>query len=183
MNKNNFSWIGDEIISYEEINALVQRLASEIDRDYLDSPEELVVIGVMRGAFIFEAQLVMAMQTAIDIDFITTHSYGKNETTPGELKLLTDLQVDIADKNVLVVDDIIDTGRTIKFIDNYLRARNPKSIEYCMLLDKAERRDSDFNIPIKYIGKQVPDVFVLGYGLDGAHVGRNVEGIFGMKGE
>ena len=183
MNKKSFSWIGQEIVSRSEIETVIKQLAAQIDADYQHLSEELVAIGIMRGGFIFLSDLVKELQTAVDIDFITTRSYGKSTTSSGELELLADLQVDIKGKHVLIVDDIVDTGQTLMFLDNILKNREPASINYCCLMDKPERRHPDFNLQVKYLGLRVPNVFLMGYGLDGKHFGRNLTEVYSLAEE
>lgn len=180
MNKNNFDWIGEKVIDRETIQQAVKDLAVRIDQDYEHLNEELLVIGVQRGAFIFMAELVMQMQTAIDVDFVTVRSYGKSTETSGNLELLTDLQTDVKGKHLLVVDDIVDTGLTLEFLEGILRQREPASVEYCCLFDKNERRSPDVKLRVKYVGMEVPNVFLMGYGLDGKSFGRNLEAVHAL---
>lgn len=180
MNKNSFDWIGEEIISPEQIKKGVVDLAKRIDQDYENLNEELLVIGVQRGAFIFMADLVMQMQTAIEVDFVTVRSYGKSTETSGKLELLTDLQTDVKGKHLLVVDDIVDTGLTLQFLDKILRERKPASLEFCCLFDKKERRLPSVNMEVKYTGFEVPNVFLMGYGLDGKNFGRNLNAVHAL---
>jgi len=173
---------GEMVLSPEEIAVAVAELARRIDQDYAD--KEVMIVGLLRGVFILLADLVLEMEIAPEIDFLTVRSYGKSTVTSGNVEVVCDLQDSIEGKHVIVVDDIIDTGHTIAFLDPILRARGPASIEYCMLLDKPERRMENFDIEVKYIGRQVPNKFLYGYGLDGGDlVRRNVNGVWTLGSE
>ncbi|NOZ19861.1 MAG: hypoxanthine phosphoribosyltransferase [Planctomycetes bacterium] len=153
------------ILSADDIQRRVRDLAGQIDRDYEGSP--LTLIGVLNGSFIFLSDLVRNLKTQCVIDFVAAASYGDG-TTPGDLKLLKTPTVDIEGRRVLIVDDILDTGRTLALIRDVLREQKPSDLRICVFLSKQCERQAD--IHADYIGFDVPDQFVVGYGLD--HAGR-----------
>ncbi|MBQ4271801.1 MAG: hypoxanthine phosphoribosyltransferase [Clostridiales bacterium] len=149
------------LISREEIDEMVKRVASEINRDY--AGEELVVIPILTGAFIFASDLIRELKMPVNIDFMQVSSYvGENST--GVLKIKKDISVDIKGENVLIVEDIVDTGRTLKLLKELLGKKEPKSLKICTAFDKPDRRLTDL-VP-DYNGIVVPDKFIVGYGLD-----------------
>ena len=149
------------LVSHEEIEQMLDRLSSELNRDYSGCP--LVVIGILTGAFIFTADLVRRLEMPIIVDFMQVSSYV-GEFSSGELKIKKDLSYDIKDMDVLVVEDIIDTGRTLALLKEQLLKREPKSLKICTAFDKPSRRVNDL-VP-DYNGITVPDEFIVGYGLD-----------------
>ncbi|MEW6358150.1 MAG: hypoxanthine phosphoribosyltransferase [Planctomycetota bacterium] len=149
------------IISADDIRRRVRELAEEIDRDYKGSP--LTVIGVFNGSFIFLSDLVRHLKTQCVIDFVAAASYGDG-TTSGELKLIKRPTVEIEGRRVLIVDDILDTGRTLALIRDVLRAQKPRDLRICVFLSKQCKRRVE--VHADYIGFDVPDRFVVGYGLD-----------------
>ena len=149
------------LVSHEEIEQMLDRLSSEINRDYSGRP--LVVIGILTGAFIFTADLVRRLEMPIIVDFMQVSSYV-GEFSSGELKIKKDLSYDIKDMDVLVVEDIIDTGRTLALLKEQLLKREPRSLKICTAFDKPSRRVNDL-VP-DYNGITVPDEFIVGYGLD-----------------
>ncbi|EQC47171.1 hypoxanthine phosphoribosyltransferase [Bacteriovorax sp. Seq25_V] len=148
-------------ISQEQISNRVKELARTIDQDF--SGEEIVVIGVLNGAFMFVADLIREIKSPIILDFIAASSYEGTEST-GNLKILKDIKVDIKDKNVILVEDIVDTGLTIKELQKDLKDRGPKSLKLCSLLHKPARTIHENKID--YLGFEIEDKFVIGYGLD-----------------
>ncbi|MBW2466885.1 MAG: hypoxanthine phosphoribosyltransferase [Deltaproteobacteria bacterium] len=149
------------IISQADIAGRVKELGAAISKDYAKSP--LLVVGILNGSFIFMADLVREIQSDIEIDFMRVASYGMG-TSSGSLRLTKDVESDIKDKDVLIVEDIIDTGRTLKYLRQSLEERGAKSVRVCALIDKKERREID--IPIDYVGFEVKSGFLVGYGLD-----------------
>jgi len=150
------------LISREAIEKRVHEIADAVSRDY--QGRELVVIGVLKGAFIFMADLVRALQVPCVIDFVRLASYGSGSQTAGKVVLTKDLETSIRDKDILIVEDIVDTGLTLSHLVNWLKERNPRSLRVCALLDKRARRKVPFEAD--YVGFAIEDRFVVGYGLD-----------------
>lgn len=169
--------LSEILISREEIQNKVKKLAKEIQKDY--DGEEIFVIGVLKGAFVFVSDLVRNIDLPVTIDFMAVSSYGLSTQSSGVVKILKDLDLEIENKNVLIVEDIIDTGLTLKYLKENLLSRNPKSIKICTLLDKPERRQCD--LKIDYSGFVIPDKFIVGYGIDCAEKFRNLPHIAIVK--
>ncbi|HEY82096.1 MAG TPA: hypoxanthine phosphoribosyltransferase [Dehalococcoidia bacterium] len=150
------------LFSREELEAAVSRLAAEISRDYRDKCP--LLIGVLKGSFIFMADLVRRLDFPLEVDFIALSSYGKDSHTSGKVEVVQDLQAVIEGREVLVVEDIVDTGLTTAFLLDYLRKKNPASIKVCALTDKPSQRQVP--ISIDYLGLTAPNKFLVGYGLD-----------------
>jgi len=163
-----------ELISEDQLKAKVRELAEVISKDY--AGKELLVIGVLRGAFIFMADLVRELKVPVTVDFIAVSSYGDATETSGIVRILKDLDENIEGRHVLLVEDIIDTGLTLRYLYEYLQARGPASLRVCTLLDKPERRKVEFQPD--YNGFTIPDYFVVGYGLDCGQRYRNLKGIY-----
>lgn len=157
----------ETLISEEEIESRVAQLAAEIDRDYGDS-DELVLIGVLKGSFIFLADLARRLTVKHRVEFIAVSSYGESEETvhSGAVRLLMDVRLDIQGRDVLVVEDIVDSGNTVEYLMRVLQARGPKSLKACTLLRKPDRLEVE--VEVSYLGFDIPDVWVVGYGLDWA---------------
>jgi hypoxanthine phosphoribosyltransferase len=170
-----------ELIPVFDNNRIADRVAEisrRISEDYKDS--DLVLIGVLKGAFVFMADLIRQIQSAhITIDFVQISSYGSGTQTSGCIKILKDIQVDIANKDVLIVEDILDTGLTLACLLNHLRQFQPKSLKICALIDKTERRQND--LQADYVGFTVTEGFLVGYGLDHDEAYRNLPGIYHLK--
>ena len=162
--------------SPEEIARRVREMGVQIDRDY--HGEEIVVIGVLKGAVIFLSDLVRQLRSPVRIDFVQLASYGSGKMSSGIVELLKDISIAIEGKNVLIVEDIADSGRSLAFLYQKLRDRNPRKLKVCVLLDKKERRVVPFEAD--YVGLDVPDVFLVGYGLDYGERYRNLPGIYEM---
>lgn len=162
--------IKDVIINEEEIANKVSELAVEIQRDY--AGKKLLVIGVLKGASVFLADLIRKLDLDIRIDFISASSYGMSSISSGEVKIDKDLDYPINGENILIVEDIIDTGLTLKYLVDNLSSRAPADIKICTLLDKPSRRE--VNIAVDYIGFEIPDRFIVGYGIDYAEKYRNL---------
>lgn len=162
------------LISSSEIEEKVKQLGEKISEDFKN--KEILAIGILKGSFMFFADLVRYIDTNVHIDFMQLSSYYTSMESSGEVIFVKDISVDINNKNVLIVDDIIDTGRTLKALTMALKQRNPKNLKTCVLLDKKERREVDFNAD--YVGFEIPDKFVVGYGLDWAEEGRNSKDIY-----
>ena len=161
--------VGKPLFTTEQIQDRVKNLAEKISRDYAD--KDIVAVGILKGAFMFFSDLVRAIQVPLTIDFIVASSYLKTDTT-GEVKVHCDIKEDISDKDVLLIEDIIDSGTTLNYIRERVLARSPKSLKLCVLLDKRERRIVD--VPLDYVGFEIPNEFVVGYGLDYDNKFRNL---------
>jgi hypoxanthine phosphoribosyltransferase len=160
-------------ISAEELEEQVNGLASRINRDY--EGKSLVVVGVLNGACIFLSDLVRRLSVPVEIDFVRLASYGKGSQTSGKIKITKDVELPIEGRNVLIVEDIVDTGTTLVWFLEYLRQRRPESVKICALVDKSERREVE--VPLDYVGIHVDKGFLVGYGLDFAEKHRNLPGI------
>jgi len=161
------------LIPAERIQARVRELGAEIDRDYPEGP--VYLIAILKGACFFLADLARAMKRPARIDFIGISSYGKGKTSSGEVKLTKDLDASIEGADVLVVEDIVDSGVTLNYLMHVLKQRRPRSLRIATLLDKPERRLRP--VDVTYVGFQIPDEFVIGYGLDFAENYRNLSDI------
>lgn len=159
------------LISSEQIQERIQVLAAEIDRDYADA-DGVILVGVLKGAFILMADIARHLSTDVEFDFMAVSSYGSATQTSGVVRILKDLDRDIAGRHVLVVEDIVDSGLTLSYLLKNLRARNPASLEVMSLLSKPDQ--TRVQIPIRYHGFAVPNLFVVGYGLDYAERYRNL---------
>lgn len=167
------------LISEEQINAKINELGKEISEKY--DGEDLILIGVLKGSVPFMAELMKNITIPCKMDFMAVSSYGNSTESSGVVRILKDLDFEIEDKNVLIVEDIVDSGITLKYLMNYLKAKKPKSIEIACLLNKPERREVD--IDVKYLGFNVPNYFLVGYGLDYAEKYRNLPYIGILKEE
>lgn len=154
--------VTETLISAEELGRRVAELGAEISRDYRD--RDLVMVGVLKGAVVFIADLLRQLTVPCEIDFMAVSSYGSSRDSSGVVRILKDLDDSIAGRDVLVVEDIVDSGLTLNYLRKNLMAREPASLEVCALLTKAERRRVD--VPIAYTGFEIPNTFVIGYGLD-----------------
>jgi hypoxanthine phosphoribosyltransferase len=153
--------VGKPLFTTSQIQAKVKELADRISEDY--SGKDLLAVGILRGAFMFFTDIVRDVKVPLTLDFIVASSYVKTETT-GEVKVYCDIREDISDKDVLLIDDIIDSGITLNHIRERILARCPRSLKICVFLDKRERRIID--VPLDYVGFVIPNEFVVGYGLD-----------------
>lgn len=160
------------LLSADQIQKRVAELAAEIRRDV---PDGLHLIAVLKGAFIFLSDLVRHMDGHVSLDFMALATYAKGSTTSGEVRLLKDLDTTLDGKHAVIVEDIVDTGLTLTYLQDMLRARNPKSLRTACLLSKPSRRQVD--VKVEYIGFTIEDKFVVGYGLDYAEQYRNLREI------
>ncbi len=158
------------LISADDIEQRCRELGAVITEDF--DGEELHVIGVLKGSFMFLSDLVRCIDLEVSIDFLGLSSYGSRRETSGVVRMDSDLSMPIEDRNVLIVEDIIDTGLTMNYLLENLETRHPKEISVCSLLDKPENRSVD--VPIDYRGFEIPDKFVIGYGLDDAEFSRHI---------
>jgi len=164
-------YVIDEMISAKAIAARIEALAKEIETAFADT-DKLVVVGLLRGSFVFIADLVRELDLPVEVDFIEASSYGNETESSREVRILKDLRGEIHDRDVLVVEDIVDTGHTLKHVVGLLKAKAPKRLRTIALLDKPTRREVD--IRADWIGFEIPDEFVVGYGIDYAQRNRNL---------
>ena len=158
------------LISEKQIKEKVIELGQKIEKDY--KGQEIFLIGVLKGASVFISDLMRCINLDVKIDFMSVSSYGMSTTSSGIVKILKDIDQDISNKNVIIVEDIIDTGLTLNYLKDYLLKKNAKSIKICTLLDKPERRKCD--IQVDYIGFEIEDKFIVGYGIDYKEMYRNL---------
>ncbi|MCI8331785.1 MAG: hypoxanthine phosphoribosyltransferase [Clostridiales bacterium] len=157
--------IAKVLLTEQQIRQRVQEIAETIDRDYRDKDGKLVLLCVLKGSVVFMADLMKAVSLPVDIDFMKVSSYGSATVSSGNIRILLDLhREDIANCHIIIVEDIIDSGRTLSHLTKYLELKGAKSVRTCTLLDKPERREVDFTPD--YAGFVIPDEFVVGYGLD-----------------
>lgn len=165
------AYVIDEMISAKAIAARIETLAKEIETTFAGT-EKLVVVGLLRGSFIFIADLVRELKLPVEVDFMEVSSYGNAMESSREVKIIKDLRGQIEGRDVLVVEDIVDTGHTLYHVINLLRSRQPAHLKSIALLDKPSRREVDFKSD--WIGFEIPDEFVVGYGIDFAQHNRNL---------
>ena len=165
-----YDFIGEILITAEEIEGQVSNIAAQISEDYRDS-DKLLLLGLLRGSVVFITDLMRKIQRPLTIDFMSVSSYAGAEST-GFIRIDSDHKTNISGWDVILVDDIVDTGYTIQYVRRLLLDRNPKSLRVCALLDKVDRHEVE--IPIDYVGFRIPDHFVVGYGLDIDEKGRNL---------
>jgi len=163
--------IGEVLIGPEELKRRVAELGAEISRDYAGG--QLVLIGILKGAVLFLADLMRHLTVPCEVDFMAVSSYGSATDSSGVVRILKDLESSIDGRDVLIVEDIIDSGLTLHYLIRSLRARAPRSLEVCALLTKPERRRVED--PIRYVGFEIPNRFVVGYGLDHEQRFRNLD--------
>ena len=162
------------LFAREDIAYRIREMGTEISEYYKGN--EIVVISLLRGSFIFTADLVREIKSPVEVDFMTTASYGDEEVSSGMVNILQDIRTDIKNRDVLIVDDIIDTGNTLSKVVEHLSKKQPKSIKICVMLDKPSRRKVD--LQPDFSGFVIPDVFIVGYGLNYGNYYRNVPYIF-----
>ena len=168
----------DELISAKSIAARVESLAKEIT-SFFSGTEKLIVVGLLRGSFVFIADLARELDLPLEIDFLEASSYGDSMNSSREVRILKDLRGEISGRDVLVVEDIVDTGHTLSQVRKILLTRAPKSLSVCTLLNKPSRREID--VEVDWVGFDIPDDFVIGYGIDYAQQGRNLPHIGVVK--
>lgn len=162
--------IGEILVPTEDLQRRIRELGVDISRDY--QGRELMMVGVLKGAVLFIADLMRHLTVSCEVDFMAVSSYGSETDSSGVVRILKDLDAPIEGRDVLIVEDIIDSGLTLHYLMRNLRARNPASLEVCALLAKPERRRVD--LPIRYLGFEIPNRFAIGYGLDHAQRYRNL---------
>jgi hypoxanthine phosphoribosyltransferase len=165
------SAIGEVLVTSEQLHKRIGELAVEIDRDY--EGRDLVLVGVLKGAVMFMADLMRELKAPCEVDFMAVSSYGSATESSGVVRILKDLDTSIEGRDVLIVEDIIDSGLTLHYLLRNLQARDPRSLEVCALLTKPDRRRVE--LPVRYEGFEIPDRFAIGYGLDHAQRYRNLD--------
>jgi len=167
------------MISEEEISKRVKELGKQLTEDY--KGKELLVVGILKGCMLFLSDLVRAIELPLTMDFMVVSSYGATTKSSGVVRIIKDLEREIEGKDVLIVEDIVDTGLTLSYLVENFKARNPKSVRVCSLLDKPDRRKAQ--VDIQYVGFKIPDEFVVGYGLDYGENYRNLPFVCVLKPE
>ena len=162
------------LYSREDIDLRVKELGTIISKDYKD--KDLLVISLLRGSFVFAADLIREISVPVEVDFMTTASYGHGEVSTGNVEIITDVRTEVEGKDVLIVDDIADSGYTLKKVKDLLRLKNPNSIKICVMLDKPSRRKVE--VDPDFVGFSIEDVFIVGYGLNYGDHYRNIPYIF-----
>ncbi|MBI5062441.1 MAG: hypoxanthine phosphoribosyltransferase [Desulfatitalea sp.] len=163
------------VLDKETIAQKVDQIARQISYDYKDA--NLVMLGVLKGAFVFMADLLRRLDLKqVTVDFVRLESYGDGADSSGQIRMVKDVEVDIRDKDVLIVEDILDTGLTLDYLKRHLERLQPRSIKICVMIDKFERRKVD--VQAQYVGHKVKEGFLVGYGLDYAEAYRHLPGIF-----
>lgn len=167
------------MISEEEISKRVKELGKQLTEEYKD--RDLLIVGILKGCMLFLSDLVRTIDLPLTMDFMVVSSYGTATKSSGVVRIIKDLEREIEGKDVLIVEDIVDTGLTLSYLIENLKTRNPKSVKVCSLLDKPDRRKAQ--VDIEYVGFKIPDEFVVGYGLDYAEVYRNLPFVCVLKPE
>ena len=169
--------IGEILVTAEALEQRVSELAAEISRDYRD--KDLVLVGVLKGAVFFLSDLMRQLVIPVEVDFMAVASYGSATKSSGVVRILKDLDAAIEGRDVLIVEDIVDSGLTLQYLLRNLNGRNPRSLEVCALLIKPERQKVD--LPTRYVGFEIPNRFAIGYGLDHAERYRNLPYVAALK--
>jgi hypoxanthine phosphoribosyltransferase len=164
--------IGETLVAKEDLQRRIAELGTEISRDY--EGRELIMVGVLKGAVLFLADLMRHIEVPCEIDFMAVSSYGSQTDSSGVVRILKDLDAPIEDRDVLIVEDIVDSGLTLHYLMRNLKAREPASLEACALLTKPDRLRPDIKPP-RYVGFEIPNEFAIGYGLDHAQKYRNLD--------
>jgi hypoxanthine phosphoribosyltransferase len=162
--------VGEILVQRDDLQHRVRELAAQVSRDYAD--RSLLLVGVLKGAVFFLSDFMRHLEVPCEVDFMAVSSYGSQTDSSGVVRILKDLDAPIAGRDVLIVEDIVDSGLTLSYLLRTLKARDPASLEVCALLTKPERRKVD--LPIKYVGFEIPNRFAIGYGLDHAERFRNL---------
>ncbi len=169
--------IGEVLVPEDRLAERVRELAAEVSRDYVG--KDLVLVGVLKGAVFFLSDLMRALEIPVEVDFMAVASYGSATKSSGVVRILKDLDAAIEGRDVLIVEDIVDSGLTLQYLLRNLAARNPSSLEVCALLVKPERRKVD--LPTRYVGFEIPNRFAIGYGLDHAERYRNLPFVASLR--
>ena len=166
------------LIDELKIKNRIKELSSEINKFYTTTTK-LLVVGLLRGSFVFIADLAREINVPVEIDFMTVSSYGNKMKSSGQLRIIKDVETDLKNRDVLIIEDIIDTGHTLSQVVSLLETRKPKSLRICTLLNKPSRRE--VKVDVDWVGFDIPDEFVIGYGIDYAQQGRNLQHIAIVK--
>jgi hypoxanthine phosphoribosyltransferase len=169
--------LGEVLVTAEDLQRRVIELGEEISRDY--AGRSLLLVGVLKGAVFFLSDLMRFIDIPVEVDFMAVASYGSATDSSGVVRILKDLDASIEGRDVLIVEDIVDSGLTLQYLLRNLGSRNPRTLEVCALLTKPERRKVD--LPTRYVGFEIPDRFVVGYGLDYAERHRNLPFVAAME--
>lgn len=161
------------LISQEEVSKRIEEMGAQISKDY-EGTDELVLVCVLKGSVYITCELSRSIDVPVTLDFMSVSSYGNERESSGRVRILKDLDESIEGKDVLIIEDIIDSGRTLQYLYEMLSSRNPKSVKICTLLDKPDRRIPESKIVVDYTGFVIPDKFVVGYGLDDRQKERNL---------
>ena len=165
------------VLTKEEIDKAVSEIAGRISSDYKGC--DLILVGVLKGAFIFLSDLIRQLTIPVKVDFAGLSSYGTQTSTSGSIHLTKDIEIDLKNTDVLIIEDIIDTGLSLSYLVDHIKKFDPKSLKICVLLDKRERRKADINID--YVGHVIEKGFLVGYGLDYAEKFRNLPEVYHLK--
>ncbi len=171
--------VGEVLLSEEQIRERIVELGAEIARDYAD--KEPILVAVLKGAFIFMADLARAVQIPLEVDFMAVSSYGASTRSSGVVRIVKDLDIDLHGRHVIIVEDIVDSGLTLRYLRKTLQSRGTASLEVCALLVREGNQQAELDL--KYIGFRIPPAFVIGYGLDVAERYRNLPNIAGYEGD
>jgi hypoxanthine phosphoribosyltransferase len=171
--------IGETLVESHALEARVRELGEEISREY--AGRDLLLVGILKGAVFFLSDLMRALTVPCEVDFMAVASYGSSTDSSGVVRILKDLDAPIEGRDVLIVEDIVDSGLTLSYLFRMLTGRNPATLEVCALLTKPERREVD--LPIRYVGFEIPNRFAIGYGLDHAERFRNLPYVAVLEGE
>jgi len=169
--------IGETLVERDELQRRIRELGEEISRDY--EGRDLLLVGVLKGAILFLSDLMRAIEVPCEVDFMAVASYGSATESSGVVRILKDLDAPIEGRDVLIVEDIVDSGLTLQYLLRNLRARGPRSLEVCALLTKPERRRVD--LPTRYVGFEIPNRFAIGYGLDHLERFRNLPFVAALR--
>ncbi len=173
------SMIKKVLVSEEDITNKVKELGDQITEDYKE--KNLLLVGILKGAVIFMGDLARSISIPVKMDFMAVSSYGRSSVSTGEVRIIKDLDFSVENKDILIVEDIIDTGYTLSYLIDNLKKRGANSVKVCTLLDKPDRRKAD--VSVDYLGFAIPDEFVVGYGLDYNEMGRNLPYVAALKEE
>lgn len=167
------------VLTKDEIDRLVIEMARLISSDYKESDRDLVLIGVLKGAFIFLSDLVRHLTIPVKVDFIRASSYGAGTSSSGTIQIKKEIEIDIRDRDVLLIEDIVDTGLTLAYLIDHMKSSGARSVRVCTLLDKHERRETE--VRVDYVCHRVEKGFLVGYGLDYAEAYRELPEIYHLK--